>query len=71
MFQLDQGDMFRVQERLLTPSELGDRSSGTWGHLENPGSSIAAEGTWHPLNVNFRGVPKFQMTYLRAHIYSS
>ena len=39
-FQLDQGDMFRAQERLLTPSELGDRSSGRWWHLENPGSSI-------------------------------
>ena len=34
-FQSRTGDMFRAQGRLLTPSELGDRSSGRWWHLEN------------------------------------
>ena len=60
--------MFRAQERLLTPSELGDKSSGTWGHLETPGSSTAVKGTWGPLDLDFRDGPKFQMSYLRAQM---
>ena len=45
-FQLRSGDMFRAQGRLLIPSELGDRSSGRWWHLEN-----SRRGFWEPMDL--------------------
>ena len=67
-FQLDKGDMFRAQEHLLTPSELGDRSSATWGHLENPDSLDLRILLQQWRFLDFRDVPKFQMTCLRAQM---